>query len=394
MGPPEGQSRTDRVARCTEMKTLVVTSRAPDARGKGDAKAADRTIRALQASGHAVTVVPLSPTSLPLRLAGAVRAGATGDPLQIGFTHSAQTERHVSEIAKDFDLIVAVHARAAAIVPQSMRARSFAFVIDAYGQNYSTYAPALRPVERELYRFEAGRMRDFELRLAREFGGVGVVSEYDRAYLVKEGASPDKVFALPGGADIEYFATTVREPDPAHPEFVFIGRLNYVPNRDAVKRLLTEIWPGIRRALPHATLRIVGAQPGDRLRSAIETSGATLAADVPDVRVEMRRATALLVPVRMGGGIQSKILEAMAARLPVVCSAFANLGIAATPGQHLLIAEHPDDYVGLAADLATDRSEAQKLAEAAYEWVSTKQSQEAFTSHLVQSLDRVLQKTG
>jgi len=280
------------------------------------------------------------------------------------------------------------------VIPVSVRARSFAFIIDAYGQNYSTYAPALRPGQRELYRFEAGRMRDFELRLTREFGGVGVVSDYDRAYLVQEGADPGKVFALPGGADVEHFASTLREPDKAHPEFVFIGRLNYVPNRDAVDRLLDEIWPAVRQAVPQSALRIIGAQPGSRLRSAIESAGATLSADVPDIRNEMRRATALLVPMRMGGGIQSKILEAMAARLPVVCSAFANLGISATPGEHLLIAESPGDYARLASRLGSDPDEANRLAESAYAWVSTTQSQAAFARHLLESVDKMLQRAG
>jgi glycosyltransferase involved in cell wall biosynthesis len=374
------------------LKTLVVTSRAPDARGKGDAKAADRTIRALRAAGHEVATVALSPTSPPVRLANIVRAVATGKPLQIGFTHSQETARHVSEIAGEFDLVVAVHARAAAVIPAPIRSRSLAFIIDAYGQNYSTYAPALRLGEREVYRFEAARMRRFELLLAREFGGVGVVSEYDRAYLIKEGARPEKVFSLPGGADVEHFASTIREPDPAHPEFVFIGRLNYVPNRDAIDRLLSEIWPAIRRALPRAALRIVGAQPGSRLRRSIESAGATLSADVPDVREEMRHATALLVPVRMGGGIQSKILEAMAARLPVVCSRFANLGISATPDEHLLIAGSSDDYVRLASRLVSDPKGAHRLAESAYAWVSRTQSQEAFTRRLLESLDKMLQR--
>ncbi len=321
-----------------------------------------------------------------------MRAGATGKPLQIGFTHSLETARHVSRIAGEFDLVVAVHARAAAVIPAPIRARSFAFIIDAYGQNYSTYAPALRPGERELYRFEATRMRQFELLLAREFGGVGVVSEYDRAYLIKHGASPEKVFSLPGGTDVEHFASTVREPDPNHPEFVFIGRLNYVPNRDAIDRLLSEIWPAVRRALPNASLRVVGAQPGSRLRRSIDSAGATLAADVPDVREEMRHAIAMLVPVRMGGGIQSKILEAMAARLPVVCSRFANLGISATPDEHLLIAESTEDYVRLAIRLASDPSDAKRLSESAYTWVSTTQSQGAFTRHLLESMDKMLQR--
>jgi polysaccharide biosynthesis protein PslH len=235
-------------------------------------------------------------------------------------------------------------------------------------------------------------MRRFELLLAREFGGVGVVSEYDRAYLVRAGADPDKVFSLPGGADVEHFESTVREPDAHHPEFVFIGRLNYVPNRDAVDRLLSEIWPAIRQSIPNASLRIIGAQPGNRLRDSITSAGAALSADVPDVRDEMRHATALLVPVRMGGGIQSKILEAMAAKLPVICSPFANLGISATPGEHLLIAESVDDYVKMASGLCSEPGPANRLAESAFKWVRRTQSQEAFARHLLDALDRLLQR--
>ena len=376
------------------LKTLVVTNRAADARGKGDAKAADRTIRALQAMGHSVETVALSPTPLPVRLLNTMRSAVSGEPLQIGYSHSSATERDLESRAKDFDLIVPVHARAAALIPPAIRSRSFAFIIDAYGQNYATYAPALPPVERDVYRLEARRMQDFEVKLAREFAGVGVVSEYDRKFLVTHGADPNKVFALPGGADVEHFVNTARAPDPARPLFVFIGRLNYLPNRDAVGRLIKEIWPAVRAAVPQARLRVIGAQPGRRLRTLIERSGAELAADVPDVRPEMRDATALLVPMQLGGGIQSKILEAMAAKLPVVCSSFANLGIAATPGEHLLVAETPGDYASHASRLAKHPEEATRLADAAHLWVRTTQSQEAFTGHLSRALDRVLQRAG
>jgi uncharacterized protein (UPF0276 family) len=96
--------------------------------------------------------------------------------------------------------------------------------------------------------------------------------------------------------------------------------------------------------------------------------------------------------MRMGGGIQSKILEAMAARLPVVCSGFANLGISATPGEHLLIAESPSDYVKFTSRLVSDHVAANRLAESAYAWVSATQSQEAFTRHLLESVEKMLQR--
>ena len=210
--------------------------------------------------GHSVEMVALSPAPLPVRLMNTMRSAISGEPLQIGYSHSSATERDLDSRAKDFDLIVPVHARAAALIPPAIRSRSFAFIIDAYGQNYATYAPALPPVERDVYRLEARRMQDFEVKLAREFAGVGVVSEYDRKFLVTHGADPNKVFALPGGADVEHFVNTARAPDPARPLFVFIGRLNYLPNREAVGRLIKEIWPAARAAVPQARLRVIGAQ--------------------------------------------------------------------------------------------------------------------------------------
>src|SRR5438132_248014 len=179
------------------LKTLVVTNRAADARGKGDAKAADRTIRALQTMGHSVEMVALSPTPLPVRLINPARSAVYGELLPLG-------------------------------------------------------------------------------------------------------SDPNEVFALPGGADVEHFVNTARAPDPARPLFVFIGRLNYLPTRDAVGRLIKEIWPAVRAAVPLARLRVIGAQPGRRLRTLIERSGAELAADVPDVRPEMRGATALRGPMQLG----------------------------------------------------------------------------------------------
>jgi spore maturation protein CgeB len=82
----------------------------------------------------------------------------------------------------------------------------------------------------------------------------------------------------------------------------------------------------------------------------------------------------------------------MAARLPVVCSGFANLGISATPGEHLLIAENPGDYARLASQLVSDPDGAKRLAESAYAWVSATQSQAAFARRLLESVDKMLQR--
>ena len=157
-------------------------------------------------------------------------------------------------------------------------------------------------------------------------------------------------FTLP--VDLAFFAETRRRPLPENPVFAFVGRLGYVPNRDALRRLVSDVWPVLHTRWPNARLRVIGAGAGRALRRLLQRPDIELAANVADIRPHMEDVTALLVPMRLGGGIQTKILEAMAAGVPVIATSFGCRGIAARPDHEVLIAEAERLVTGGGADLA------------------------------------------
>jgi glycosyltransferase involved in cell wall biosynthesis len=233
-------------------------------------------------------------------------------------------------------------------------------------------------------------MKAYERKIAREFGMVVMLAEPDVLHLREISQRNTSILRVPYAVEVDYFARTRRCQSADSPVFVFVGRLNYLPNADAVNQLITDVWPQLKERWRHGRLRVIGAQPGPRLRSLVASSGVELVADVEDVRTELQDANALLVPMRIGSGVQTKILEAMAARVPVVCSTFANVGLGAEPGHHLLLADSPEEYVQQCQRIIRSKDFERQLVEDAYEWVASRHSVEVFDETFVRSCGELL----
>lgn len=138
---------------------------------------------------------------------------------------------------------------------------------------------------------------------------------------------------------------------------------------------------------------IAGADPPAWLVRMARRPGVHLARDVPDIRGYLSGATAMFVPMRMGGGVQTKVLEAMASRVPVVCSSHANAGLQATPDEHLLIATSPQEYAQKLSLLIRRPALGEAIRNRAQRWVEEHHSPRAFAGVLVAECEHLAART-
>ena len=185
---------------------------------------------------------------------------------------------------------------------------------------------------------------------------VLAVSEEDAAKLRGRQADPRVV---PNGVDTDAIAFQLPSPGPGK-TVLFMGPLDYRPNADAVRWLVRRIFPRVRRAAPDARLRLVG-----RGSEQIKAEGVDALGYVEDVAAELRRADVLIAPLRMGSGTRFKVLEAMAAGVPVVGTSLGLAGINAVPGTHAEVGSNPGQLAEAVVRLLEDRGRAQSLATAA-----------------------------
>lgn len=169
-----------------------------------------------------------------------------------------------------------------------------------------------------------------------------------------------QVAVVDNGVDIDYFKPDSKfAPDPHR--LLFLGSLDWRPNQDAVRILLKEILPRVLSAMPKTTLAIVGRKPPDWLRAeVVKCVGVELHADVPDVRPFLHSAGMLVVPLRIGGGSRLKILEALAAGVPVVTTSVGVEGLRLHANEHVTVADASEPFANAVID-AMNRPQAMQM---------------------------------
>jgi len=165
-------------------------------------------------------------------------------------------------------------------------------------------------------------------------------------------------------------------------DLIYNGSVTFTANADAVGYFADAIMPIILERHPEMKLKVTGRIPateptrrqarGDKPAA---DAGVVFTGYLPDIRDALRTALALVVPLRTGGGSRLKILEAMAAGVPVVSTTIGAEGIHAVHGEHILIADTPGEFAEAVDTLARDRDfadhlrlAARGLVERRYDW--------------------------
>jgi glycosyltransferase involved in cell wall biosynthesis len=200
-----------------------------------------------------------------------------------------------------------------------------------------------------------------------------VVSEREKETLLNR--RPDaQITLIPNGVEVGAFQAASAPEAAARGSILFVGSMDYHANIDAVVWFAKQIWPAISRHHPNLKFFIVGRNPPPAIRE-LASDSIVVTGVVADVGPYYRSALAAVVPLRVGGGTRLKILEAMAARVPIVSTSVGAEGLDAEPGKHLLLADSEEQLQLAIGRLLSDVSlrerlvsEASSLVHSKYDW--------------------------
>lgn len=237
-------------------------------------------------------------------------------------------------------------------------------------------ARTANPARRWYAQITASRVQAHEKALLRHGDAHLVVSERDRDRLLA--MSPQAhVHVIENGVDTGKFAcqpATENLSGRSH-RVLFVGSMDYHANIDAVLWFAREIWPAIQQIKPELIFTITGRRPAAEVLALAKLPGIEVTGTVDDVLPYYREAIASVVPLRVGGGSRLKILEAMAAGVPVVSTTLGAEGLDVSDGVHLCLADTPQTTRQALVNLFTDESyrqdlvkQARQLALTQYDW--------------------------
>ena len=263
-----------------------------------------------------------------------------------------------------FDVIHCEPFYVAHVLPETNVPR----VIAEHNIEYEVYKAASDryraiPVLSAFMQWDVAKMKSWEERAWRMSDRVVCVSDEDKRVIDR--TVKGKVTVVPNGVDCSYFQFSQRIADPVRPRFLFVGNYRWFPNTEAVRTLLTSVWPIVRAAYPKATLTVAGSHMPDSMRRTGLKAGVTMLGWAEDIRAVYSDAHIFLAPLGIAGGSKFKILEAMATGLPVITTPEGATGLAVRDEEHVLTARKPQDFLRRIGELLDNRGRASHMARSA-----------------------------
>jgi polysaccharide biosynthesis protein PslH len=213
-------------------------------------------------------------------------------------------------------------------------------------------------------RLEVAAWRRYERATRPRFDAIVVFAERDLGPVAASSGQASLV-RIPLAVD-----TPVRPLDPRGtepPTVLFVGGFAHAPNVDAALWLGRTIFPRVLERVPEARLDIVGHEPGPEVRE-LAHGRVSVHGSVPDVTPYLDRAAVVVAPIRIGGSMRMKVLEALGAGKALVATPRAAEGVEAVDGEHYLLATDEHELVEALAGLLLDRVRRGALGESARAW--------------------------
>jgi glycosyltransferase involved in cell wall biosynthesis len=276
-----------------------------------------------------------------------------------GLQITASDREEVARTIPKYDLVWMLNSRTANILGLDTWKRAHLDIDDVP----STYLKGVAQSEPGTVRrlklgIQQRLLRRRELRLASRFTTLSVCSDEDRRYLKGD----DRMHVIPNG-----FARPKQDPvrDLAHPPRIgFVGLYSYAPNSDGVRWFLSQCWPILQERIPGIRFRLVGKETDGP--DAPRMPGVDNLGWVDNPAAEMATWSAMVIPIRFGGGTRIKIADGFSRKCPIVSTTLGAFGYGAVDGRQLRLADDPKAFAQACVDLIERPDEGAAIAERAW----------------------------
>ncbi len=339
---------------------------------------------ALQPYCRSINFIDLFPMG---KLINLTKAALKGLPFQVGYFYQKKAAKKIHELIEIYnpDLIYAQLIRVAPYV-MNFPGKKVLDYQDAFSHGIKKRISGSVFPMRKLLKIEYKRTLRYEKEIFQYFDLKTIISEQDRKLI--QHPRKGEINIIKNGVDLKYFI-----PENVEKKFdlVFTGNMAYPPNIDAALFLVKEIMPLVWKQKPDTKLLLAGAYPVKKIKN-LAGKRIIVSGWMNDIRDGYLSSRIFIAPMRIGTGLQNKLLEAMALKIPAITTPLANAALGATNGEEILIGSSAVEISEKILFLLNNKDKQKGLAEKGYKFVKANYHWEGTTSKLNQLMGKLLKK--
>ena len=322
-----------------------------------DQRIAPEHIEHLRGICHRIEVIHIPLWRIVLKL---TRAAFTRMPFQVAYFHHHLAQKRVDAAIDSFkpQHVLCQLVRTTEYVRHRYALPKTLDYMDTLSKGTERRTETAPFYLRPMWRAETRRLIAYENLMFDLFDHRVIISAQDRDYLYHP--LRHTMAVIPNGVDTTHFSP---RPGETRHDLLFTGNMNYPPNIDSALYLARRVLPLVRKGRPGTSLLISGVDPSPEVRDLARRDPLiTVSGWVRDIRTSYASAKLFVAPMQIGTGLQNKLLEAMAMRMPCVTSELANNAVGARPGEEVLLGNEPEDYAAHILMLLDNAAERDRIA--------------------------------
>lgn len=317
--------------------------------------------------GVVVELFPLAPKVI--RYASAF---LKNQAISVAAFYSKSLKNRLDSLANDVKPIDAVYLSASSLAHYAEpfvaepRTSTHMDFMDVDSDKWGQYAESSKGLMRLIYRREQTKIKQLEISTAKQFNNTFLIAPAEIELFEKTVCASSKVTRLGNGMDFSAFYPSSENRLAAEPSFLFTGVMDYKPNIDAMVWFVEHCWDAILAELPDAKLVIAGMNPAPSISSLSNTRGINVTGFVEDILPYYHQAWTFVAPFRLARGVQNKVLQASACRVPIVTTSMGAEGISFANPLSMYFAEDASAFIKACVESIRDRDQAETKAQQAY----------------------------
>ena len=196
-------------------------------------------------------------------------------------------------------------------------------------------------IKKKYLHFLAKRLKKYEQSILNLVDGIAAITKKDEEQLVALGCKKP-ITTVPFGINLHDYQL---KEIPQEKKLFHIGSMDWMPNQEAIKWFLNEVWSTIIAKEPTATFHLAGKNmPEDIIKLATSTKGVVNEGEVENANDFISNNNIMVVPLFSGSGMRIKIIEAMALGKLVIGTSVAFEGIAVQHNKNGIIANTANEF--------------------------------------------------
>ena len=289
----------------------------------------------------------------------------TAIPFQAAYFHSLKSQTELNEFiqAHQPEIVFCHLLRMSEYIKNHTFKLSILDYMDAFSIGMKRFANSCAWYLKPFALAESRRLRKYEMEIFERFTIKTIISEQDKAAI--HHPNKNEISVLPNGVDFsEYYPVEIVK----RYDLLFIGNMSYAPNINSVEYAAKKLIPKLKIKFPHIRFAIAGANPSKEVLS-LANENIEVLGWIDNHRDIFGSAKVMIAPMHISIGLQNKILQAMAMKIPCVISELANNAIGAIDGEHVFVAKSEQEYLAKIEMLLADESLRKNMASRAYDFV-------------------------